>query len=106
MASPWPSQHPNNATEGEGQVLSPRHATGRLGWAVLGWRCTLVMQRAPPGGALAATHPQNSTVLTTVLGSSKVAMRICWGGGMAMRFPMSGGDRGPPSYPPGPHIAC
>lgn len=44
-----------------------------------------------------APGPQNSTVLTTVLGSSKVAMRICWGGGMAMRSPMSGGTRGPPS---------
>lgn len=41
--------------------------------------------------------PQNSTVLTTVLGSSKVAMRICWGGGMVMRLPTSGGARGPPS---------
>lgn len=46
-----------------------------------------------PGGPA----PQNSTVLTTVLGSSKVAMRICCGGGMAMRLPTSAGARGGPS---------
>ena len=63
---------------GLGSAVRPGHAEG-------------------PAGARAALSSQNSTVLTTVLGSSKVAMRICWGGGMVMRLPTSGEARGAPS---------
>lgn len=87
---------------GRGKVLSPvacgsgGRGAGSAGQSEAASAWGAVMQ--PRAAPALRTH----RYLTTVLGSSKVAMRICCGGGKVMRLPTSwGAPRGPVLLFPG-----